>query len=55
MRPPFPGMDPWLEGPTIWADVHGRLITSIADALAPQLASALFRRCGISYNSTDRP
>ena len=42
MRRPFPGMDPWLESPTLWADVHGRLITSIADELAPQLAPRYF-------------
>ena len=30
MRPPFPGMDPWLEHPAIWPDVHNRLITAIA-------------------------
>ena len=37
MRPPFPGMDPWLEHPAIWPDVHNRLITSIADELVPRL------------------
>jgi hypothetical protein len=26
MRPPFPGMDPWLEHPALWPDVHNRLI-----------------------------
>jgi hypothetical protein len=42
MRPPFPGMDPWLEHPTIWPDVHSRLITSMADDLAPRLAPRYF-------------
>jgi hypothetical protein len=37
MRPPFPGMDPWLELPAIWPDVHNRLIASIADALVPMV------------------
>ena len=37
MRPPFPGMDPWLEHPGLWPDVHNRLIAAIADALAAQL------------------
>ena len=27
MRPPFPGMDPWLENPDLWPDVHNSLIT----------------------------
>src|SRR5690606_41168835 len=38
MRPPFPGMDPWLEHPALWPDMHHRLITAMADALAPGLA-----------------
>ena len=42
MRAPFPGMDPWLENPAIWPDVHGRLITSIADALAPVVQPRYF-------------
>ena len=53
MRPPFPGMDPWLENPALWPDVHSRLITSIADELAPLLDSAVFRGCGVSYDSAD--
>ena len=36
MRPPFPGMDPWLEHPAIWPDVHNRLIAAIADELTPR-------------------
>ena len=24
MRPQFPGMDPWLEHPTLWPDVHSQ-------------------------------
>ncbi len=38
MRPPFPGIDPWLEHPALWLDVHTRLITAIADTLSPVLA-----------------
>lgn len=34
---PFPGMDPYLEHPSAWPNVHHRLITAIADSLAPQL------------------
>jgi hypothetical protein len=34
-RPPFPGMDPWLEHPALWPDVHNSLIVAIRDALAP--------------------
>src|SRR5580704_11645539 len=42
MRPPFPGMDPWLESPTIWPDVHSSLITSIRDVLSPLLRPRYF-------------
>ena len=34
---PFPGMDPYLEHPGLWPDVHQRLVVAIADALAPVL------------------
>ena len=38
MPSPFPGMDPYLEGPSLWRDVHQSLITYIRDALQPQIA-----------------
>src|SRR4051812_11731434 len=38
MRPPFPGMDPYLEHPALWPDVHNRLIAAIADAITPLVA-----------------
>ena len=37
MPSPFPGMDPYLEHPSAWPNVHHRLITAIADELSPQL------------------
>jgi Protein of unknown function (DUF4058) len=42
MPSPFPGMDPYLEGRRLWPDVHHALITTIRDALAPQVAPAYF-------------
>ena len=42
MRPPFPGMDPWLEHPDLWPDVHNSLIMSIRDALAPLVIPRYF-------------
>ncbi|MEM8504918.1 MAG: DUF4058 family protein [Cyanobacteria bacterium P01_D01_bin.1] len=33
----FPGMDPYLESPEFWPEVHSRLIVAIADTLAPSL------------------
>jgi hypothetical protein len=35
MRPQFPGMDPWLEHPDLWPDVHNSLIAAIRDSLIP--------------------
>ncbi|MGI0485575.1 DUF4058 family protein [Pantanalinema rosaneae CENA516] len=37
MSSPFPGMNPYLEQPQLWAEVHARLIVAIADALTPYL------------------
>jgi Protein of unknown function (DUF4058) len=37
MRPRFPGMDPWLEHPDLWPDVHDRLIIAISDSLMPRI------------------
>jgi hypothetical protein len=35
-------MDPWLERPALWPDVHQRLITYAADALQSQVGDAYF-------------
>jgi hypothetical protein len=37
MRPAFPGLDPWLEHPDVWGDLHSTLITAMSDALNPQV------------------
>jgi len=37
MASPFPGMNPYLEHPSLWAGIHHRLITAIANNLAPQI------------------
>jgi hypothetical protein len=37
MPSPLPGMDSYLEHPSAWPNIHHRLITAIADVLAPQL------------------
>jgi len=46
MPSPFPGMDPYLEEPVRWPDVHQRLITYIADALQPQIRPRYHARMG---------
>lgn len=38
MPSPFPGMDPYLEHPAIWPDVHLELIRASRAALAPKVA-----------------
>ena len=37
MHNPFPGMNPYLERPQLWHQVHNRLIVAIADDLTPQI------------------
>src|SRR4029453_18683128 len=37
MPTPFPGMDPYLEHPALWPDVHNGLIAELRNTLAPQL------------------
>ncbi len=37
MPSPFPGMDPYLEDPALWPDVHHRLISVASDLLTEQL------------------
>ncbi|MBW4575213.1 MAG: DUF4058 family protein [Aphanothece sp. CMT-3BRIN-NPC111] len=38
MPSPFPGMNPYLENPELWPEVHSRLITAIAIAIEPKLS-----------------
>lgn len=37
MNNPFPGMNPYLEQPELWHQVHNRLIVAIADEITPQI------------------
>ena len=38
----FPGMDPYLENPTLWSGVHSRLVVYIADVLQPMIRPRYF-------------
>jgi hypothetical protein len=38
MLSPFPGVDPYLENPELWPEVHSRLIVAIADDLSEHLS-----------------
>uniref|UniRef100_UPI000BBC38A6 DUF4058 family protein n=1 Tax=Calothrix sp. NIES-2100 TaxID=1954172 RepID=UPI000BBC38A6 len=55
MNSPFPGMNPYLENPVFWAEVHHRLITAIADTIEenipPQYRVAIEQRTYLSENS----
>lgn len=38
MPSPFPGVDPYLENPELWSEIHSRLIVAIADDLTDHLS-----------------
>ncbi len=42
MLSPFPGMDPYLEAPDLWPDVHLSLAAALRDQLQPQLGTRYF-------------
>lgn len=44
MPSPFPGMDPYLEDPLIWPDLHHRLATAIGDELNAALPRPYYAR-----------
>jgi hypothetical protein len=52
MPSPFPGMNPYLENPELWTEVHHRLITAIAIAitlpLRPKYRVAIEKRTYLS-------
>jgi hypothetical protein len=42
MPTPFPGMDPYLEQPELWPDIHNSLISALRNDLAPKLRSRYY-------------
>ncbi|MBI4786756.1 MAG: DUF4058 family protein [Chloroflexi bacterium] len=44
MPSPFPGMDPWLEHPALWPDVHRNLISVCQELLTPLVAPDYYVR-----------
>ncbi|MBX3053250.1 MAG: DUF4058 family protein [Caldilineaceae bacterium] len=54
MPSPFPGMDPYLENPRFWSDVHQRLASEISDRLLPRLRPKYVARL-IPRQVLDRP
>lgn len=57
MPTPFPGMDPYLEQPGLWKQVHTNLIVDIQRSLAPRVRPkyqvAIEQRNFLSLSSTD--
>jgi len=47
MTSPFPGMDPWLEHPALWPDVHYGLIGRLRETLGPMLRPRYYVAVGI--------
>lgn len=42
MASPFPGMDPYLEQPVLWASFHSKFVVALADAIESQLDAAYY-------------
>ncbi len=53
MPSPFPGMDPYLETPRLWPDVHHTLISEIQTALNHALVPRYVARLGICAYVSD--
>ena len=49
MPKPFPGMDPYLEDPVAWRDLHHALCVYIRDRLTPQLRPRYAARLDVHY------
>ncbi len=41
-RSPFPGMDPYLEAPSVWPDLHDTLMNIFREQLTPSLAPTYY-------------
>ncbi|HLF27956.1 MAG TPA: DUF4058 family protein [Anaerolineae bacterium] len=55
MGSPFPGMDPYLEDPRLWPDMHQRLITYSADVLQTVIRPRYHARIGERLLVTQPP
>jgi len=54
MPSPFPGMDPYLENPELWPDVHAELIGQIRAALNPTLLPRYVARIELRVYISDQ-
>ena len=46
MPSPFPGMDPYLEHPEVFAGLHDRFVTYLSEVIQPQLPEPYFAEMG---------
>ncbi|HTU91469.1 MAG TPA: DUF4058 family protein [Gemmataceae bacterium] len=53
MPSPFPGMDPYLETPRLWPDVHQKLISEMQTALNPALVPRYVARAELRVYVSD--
>src|SRR5262245_41825579 len=54
MPSPFPGMDPYLEGP-LWGDVHQRLPAEISKRLTPRIRPRYVARLAVTTVQDETP
>lgn len=54
MPSPFPGMDPYLENPELWPDVHHTLLSEIRNALNPALRPRYVARIELRVYISDQ-
>ena len=56
---PFPGMNPYLEAPRLWAEVHNKIIAEMHRYLRRRLpfrySVIMEERLGIGVNAPDEP
>lgn len=55
MPSPFPGMDPWLEHPGVFPDVHATLIANFREAVNAVLPEPYFARSATRVYRPDEP
>jgi len=55
MPSPFPGMDPYLEAPSLWASFHHHLATWLYQSLLPGLVDRYRARVGQRIYCTEQP
>ena len=55
MPSPFPGMDPWLEDPGVFPDVHDTLIVGFREAVNAVLPAPYFARTATRVYRPDEP